>query len=417
MYYFAKDGPIAGGVTGWCEDVVDIPLGVGLQSRLEDPIRCLFPFIGREGEFLTGGGSEFYIMESEGYLSKKESVKDISLQMPEDHVRTILITVNDYVVDHTGRILLEPSEKENLLSDLDKRRRDLSRRAYEKAFLPWSAFASSKRGQRITLLPDASVPIHLVELTIRSNNGMKKSLPFQVDNLSICEGGVESSAILLEDHKTSGFFAYRRLRSFGQSEVHIIPEFVAFNGSSENTIVIKQPQSNHVVIEPESIAPLNRDHLKRLIIMIEVLDLSGSTAPIQVDELGMRICVVKSNKTGTPLGSIAIQTVVGGKDSRLVIKVGAVTFGGKERISEDTNTRDKKIDTLSDDFLRFRVRWTELKISLSDTLLSQEPEMIREKGTSKVSKNIHDMAFIQIVFCNLTIGEYYLVLILNNFVF
>jgi len=205
----------------------------------------------------------------------------------------------------------------------------------EKTFLPWSAFSSMQKGRRLTLLPKSSTPIHLVELTIKGNDGMRKSFPFKVDDISICEGGAESSAIMWENNIVSGYFAYRQLRSFGQSEVHIIPEFVAFNGSSENTIVVKQPQCNHIVLGPEKIAPLGRDHLNKLIIMVEVLDLSGSTAPIQVDTLGMRICVVKSNTTGTPLGSIAIQTVVGGKDSRLVIKIGAVTFGGKERISDD----------------------------------------------------------------------------------
>jgi len=403
------DKPVAGGVTGWCEEIVDIPLG--LNCKLINPIRCLFPLIEREGETRIGGGSDFYIMESEATIDEKgnqntNEVQEPPLLVPENLIRTILITVQSFVIDHTGNVLFEPKDKNNALSKFDMPRKKSSSTTIEKIFLPWSAFSSMQKGRRVTLLPKSSTSIHLVDPTLKGNTGIRKSFPFEADGISICGGGPESSAIMWENKAMSGYFAYRQLRSFGQSEVHIIPEFVAFNGSTKNTIVVKQPECNLIVLGPEKIAPLTRDHLNKLIIIVEVLDISGSTEPIRVDTLGMKICVVKSHSTGIPLGSIAIQTVVGGKDSRLVIKIGAVEFGGKERISDDAQGHCENASLLADDFLRFRIRWTALKISLSDTQLASETGVIPitkndPKAMDRQKKS--DLVILELILQRLTI--------------
>ena len=350
-------------------------------------------------------------MESDAELSDNSTndasrSREFALRVPEDNIRSVMITVPNFIVDHTSKNLFELNEKYAIQSGFEKRNRKLMKKKMAKPFLPWSAFGSVQKGRRLTLLPESSKPIHLVELTMHGQDGLNRSIPFKVDDISICEGGVESSTIMWENNLASGYFAYRQLRSFGQSEVHIIPEFVAFNGSTKNTIVIKQPQSNHIVLGPEKIAPLTQGNHQSLIIMVEILDLSGSTSPIQVDQLGMKICVVKSNATGNPLGSLAIQTVVGGKDSRLVIKIGAVSFGGKERINEGTFNNKQDVNIISDDFLRFRVRWTELKISLSDTKLEDDNKIVPQNSLGKklispLKQN--DLVVIEIVFHRFTV--------------
>ncbi len=62
--------------------------------------------------------------------------------------------------------------------------------------------------------------------------------------------------------------------------------------------------------------------------MVIIADVHGETIGIQVNSLSTRIRVVRSIDNGRPIGSLAIQTVVGAQDSRLVIKVGEVRLGG-----------------------------------------------------------------------------------------
>lgn len=359
-----SDSPSAGSVTGWAEGLVDVPLGP--NRRLSDPVRCLFPFIGRMGEFIAGGGSEFYVMESstsfddigsskvktKAKLRKKLSGSSDLYVSPEDCVRKVILTVQNSIVDHTGRVLFEEATD-------SKQRKSLAPalRNPNKEFLPWSAFSIPCR--RITLLPRSYVPFYLLEVSINSMEGMSRSVPFKVEDIAICEGGAQSTAIIWPDNKETGYYAYRHLKTNGKSEVHVIPEFVIFNGSTENTIIVKQHRDS-INISPGQIAPLSRDMKRDLILLIEVPDLCGATSPFHAETLGMQICIVKSNATGAPLGSFAVQTVLGSKDSRLVIKVGPVKFGGKERTSLESDDSEQRAseNTFVNDFLRFRVRWT-----------------------------------------------------------
>lgn len=103
-----------------------------------------------------------------------------------------------------------------------------------------------------------------------------------------------------------------------------------------------------------------------LILMIQFEQNLGSTAPIQVDSLGIKICVVRATTDGSPIGSVAIQTVIGNRDSRLVIKVGALKRGG---LAENTNNKSSVSsgDLFANDFFRFRIRWSEMEVTLIDT--------------------------------------------------
>lgn len=94
--------------------------------------------------------------------------------------------------------------------------------------------------------------------------------------------------------------------------------------------------------------------------MIEFIQSAGSTSPIKVDSLGIKICVVRSSYDGRSIGSVAIQTVIGGRDSRLVIKVGALKYAMADGLVGPE-------ETFADDFFRFRIRWSEMEVTLIDT--------------------------------------------------
>lgn len=86
------------------------------------------------------------------------------------------------------------------------------------------------------------------------------------------------------------------------------------------------------------------------------------TASIRVDSLGLRIAVARSYPDGNPVGSIAVQTVVGARDSRLVIKLGEMKCGALEASDNQPTT----FSSFSNDYLRVRVQWSELRITLDE---------------------------------------------------
>jgi hypothetical protein len=258
--------------------------------------------------------------------------------------------VCNYAVDHTGNLLFEEVPD---VTEPTKQRRPSTRMSP-----PFSAFSSAKLRRRVSLLPTSSKYIRLVELTMDGEDGMKRSMPFRVDDVSMtC--GIDSMPILWTNHAPSGYFAYRNLTAEG-AEIHVVPEFVLFNGSHHHQIWVKQLSHVPFLLDPHKIFPISRDKNNSIVVQFEIPEIDGLTGPVQIDQVGLRVVLAKSKKTGDALGSLAVQTVTGAKDSRLVIKIGALNF-------RDTEVSRTSGGLLEHDFLRFRVRWSEMKVTLKDT--------------------------------------------------
>ena len=145
---------------------------------------------------------------------------------------------------------------------------------------------------------------------------------------------------------------------------------MVYNGSTTEKIIVKQSGDHHTPLDPGGVAPVHRQQgpgsNTGLILMIEFEESLGSTAPIQVDSLGIKICVVRATADGSPIGSVAIQTVLGNRDSRLVFKIGALKRGGLVGQTDDKSTIASG-ELFADDFFRFRIRWSEMEVTLIDT--------------------------------------------------
>ena len=363
------DSPSAGPNIGWLDgEWIDLPLG--RNRRLSESIRCLFPVIKSRGEF-SQTGIEFFVSESEVYHAKPENDDNENFKIAHSYIRSLYLTVKNHAVDFIENLLFEPAYQASSKAGTStiQQSKNKSCKAIPLS-LPWSAFSCPIRGRRITLLPESNLPIRLIELTMEGNEGMKRSLPFKIEEIAISGGGVESSAILWEDNAPTGYYAYRFLKAYDQCEIRIIPEYIVFNGSTTHSILVRQSGDKHVILSPGKIAPIKCDSDRKLILMLEILGIGGNTAPFRVDGLGMKICLVNSN-SGDPLGSIAVQTVVGSKDSKLVIKIGSVKLGGRQSL--DNGHRG----LFADDFIRFRVRWSEMQVNLNDTQQSTSVAQIR----------------------------------------
>ena len=181
-----------------------------------------------------------------------------------------------------------------------------------------------------------------------------------IEQLPIGDGGAATVPIVWENRKDSGLFAYRHLVNEYQSEIHIIPEFIVFNGS-QNSILVTEKMMPEIIIESEEVGQLRA--IKRsngLKLSITFIELGCQTALLSVGKLGLKVAIVGS-KDGRAVGSVYIQTIIDTRgDSRLVVKVGEVKFGSHmSPVVQEKGLFDE-------DFCRFRIRWTELQLVLNE---------------------------------------------------
>jgi vacuolar protein sorting-associated protein 13A/C len=379
--------PIGGTPIGWMDGGwIDLPLLS--EFRLVEPLRCRFPFVqaANARSFVRSGslGTDFYIAEGVSSLDELASEESASQSRAENtessdkvevtlsgiNTRTFNVTVLNYAIDHTGGILFEQVVTEDNLFRQSSSLSSPQRSSISKfPNLPLTTFASPRHRSRISLLPSATVSLRVIYLTMEEDEGMARSAPFRIEDVSICHGGAESTSIKWADGRDSGFYAYRRLVNSYQSEIHLIPEFIIFNGSKTYDVQVTVQNGASVAVERGQVAPLRAaSNDEGLIISVEYAVCGVRSPPLRVDSLGLRVAFLRSHD-GTVLGSLAMQTVIGTSDSRLVVKLGEMRLGSQARGVPSVNAASSP-SFLQDDFLRFRVRWTELRVTLNSAPFS-----------------------------------------------
>lgn len=350
-----SDPPSNGTPTGTSRQWILIPL----TSPVEKPILCLLPFV-TSGESISSSvapGSEFFIAEAspnlpafflerindDGKLSKPTSmVQKSSKPTP----KTLLCTVANYGIDHTSGILFE---------QMVAKGKNWLKLSNSKTTLPFGGFAEVGSPHRVSLLPTSEIPIRLVR---PGPDAARRTALFRVEEVSMSRGGAQATPILWEDGSQSGYFAYRTFKSSYQSELHIIPEFVCFNGSLRHPVIVKQAGGNDVTIAPNSSAAIfSVDHQRGLALSFHYKNIGGGTKSIKLDELGVHIELVRTFE-GQSLGSVAIQTSIGSDESRLLIKLGEV---GE---MEAKNSAEVLPSSFKNDNLRFRIQAEEFAVTL-----------------------------------------------------
>ena len=348
-----SEQPASGTPTGMTRQWIEIPV----TTEMATPLLCLLPF---DNEHLTSDskvpGSEFYIAEANSRLpnffleriNDKVESQDVVKGVHRPGPRTYLFAVGNYSVDHTERIMFEQ------MASRSKRSSSTKHKA-----LPFGTFLEQESKRNISLLPTAEVPIRLIE---RGSSTVRRSAMFSVEEVSMSEGGAQATPLLWDDGSGSGYFVYRRLVSSFQSELHVIPEFLVFNGDDKRTVTVKQVGAKDVQIPPTQTAPIfSADREKGLRLAFRYDTVDGSTNFMRLDELGLHIDIVR-NSEGDSLGSVAVQTSIGSTDSRLVIKLGKV--GSIER-EKPKNPIDMLPSIFVSDNLRLRVQAEKMAVTLN----------------------------------------------------
>lgn len=396
-----SDLPVGGTATDWIDGGwIDLPLVS--EFRIQEPLECMFPFVRKTMDPLAlngARGSDFVIAQGSTSITNLSSVSsnaggststhndavELSAPSVDEDWSTFFVTVRNYAVDHTGDILFEQmvaSSRATLRRSSTGVEASKTSRATQVS-PAIGAYATGFHRGRISLLPESIVPIRLLHLSMEGEEGLRRSSPFQIEDISICEGGIDSTPVKWEDGTLSGFFAYRKLVSSSQSEVHVVPEYVVFNGSETHRVCVSQPGGPGLMIDPGKLAPLRTHAHETAVITVEFPELGGQTRPLRIDSLGLRVAVVKS-RDGFLMGSFAIQTVAGARDSRLVVKLGGIKCGS---LGAPGEANSSPYDLLRDDFLRFRVKWSELQMTLNEARpLSEGSPAIFESAFDRIQK-------------------------------
>ena len=375
-----EERPVAGNQTGWSRGQLELPL----DSRMHTPIQAILPFLSQDDSSSSivshpTGGDHLFVLEK-GQLAEFTAVEDensattavTKSEAASTIVRKMVIVALNFVIDHTGDLLLEdvsPPEDGRKSSAIG------SLNSTNGSFVATrGAYALPGRKARLILLPSPDAPFKLVPSKLKApgTDGFQLGSTFRVKDVIFCGGGVQSSAILWDNSKiVSSYFAYRKFSSFGQTEIHLIPEFVVFNGSgSSMNVVEKEGGKVNIVMKAEEVAPwIMPDRARGLKLVFQFPSIGGTTDnSIRLDEIGSKVLVVR-NVSGGAIGSISVQTEPGHSDSRLVIKVGALKLSGGDDSDADDEFKSEQLFT--GDFFRFRARLAELQVTLNDTQQSE----------------------------------------------
>jgi hypothetical protein len=349
LAFKCADNPVGGNRTGWNKlGWIDVPLD---KQSLSKNIYSSFPFLtasGTDSNFSVG--CDFYL--------KEEDIREDDGDSQNELARCILVSVLNLGVDHTGDILFESWDINQQYAGLEVRE------AIGRQNFAFSTYSSSLHKRRISILPKDGSLIRIIHLSIDNIDGLRRSKPFNIDDVPFCDGGIESAPIHWEDSTESGYFIYRKLSSLNQSELHVIPEFVVFNGGMSQVRATIQKSIDIVIDECKMVRVKRSSSREGLIISVTVDEQHCMCAPVQVDQLGLKVVLMRSCKTGSPVGSMAIQTVLGAKDSRFVVKLGPLKHG-------NVVAHNNAVPLFGKDYLHFRVRWSQLEVTFLDTSKKQ----------------------------------------------
>jgi hypothetical protein len=373
------DLPISGGITDWMKnDWVELPMM--REFRLLEPIKCDLPFKETENCDVMNTYTRIFVVENRDDLSEEtfeqfgasKSFDQVPTLRPQSEIRTLgsvdmaneamrsyLVTVCNYGVDHTGLLLFEQVHGFESFNPRSSNILKFARSSLQKNAPPFGAFSfQQKDGARVSILPSSQEFIRILQMNIALDNGIRRSQMFRIDDVPICEGGLESLPVYWDDGSKSSFLIYRTLVDSFQSELHIVPEFIVYNSSSTHSVIVRQFGAE-VFLEPKKMARIVAHPKLGLDFNLDYFQFSGQACRIRAGELKHQLVMVKTIE-GLPLGSLAVQTVIGGRNSRLVVKLGDVKFGADSRNLVPTR------NTFDQDLIRVRIRWSELQITLCE---------------------------------------------------
>ena len=118
------------------------------------------------------------------------------------------------------------------------------------------------------------------------------------------------------------------------------------------------------VVSPGEVVPIYFEETADIFVQFEIPKLQVESKFHRVDVLEMNLCDLYSTDEAEISGTIAVQTAIGGVDSRLVIKLGIVD----KNFTQDTDNVDD-VETKTYDCLDIQINLAKFEMALKDTEL------------------------------------------------
>jgi len=357
------DNPVGDVRAGWSKPgSIDIPLGI--RNCMESRLDCCFPFVTASGEDSKfGGGCEFFVSE---ISDTEESLPDEITSNSSSSSRTVALCIENLGVDHTSNFLFESCDVKSQPYTL-------------------SSFSSQLHQRRISLLPASNKLLRMLHLPTG-----RRTLPFSINDIALASGGIESTSIKWNDKTESGFCAYKMISDHNQLqhtsnnllELHIIPSIIIYNGGHLKVRIV-DASGNELIVDKGKFSCLQQSLEETgVTILIDFIEIGCATSPLRINKTGLQVTVVKSTPTGSIIGSMAIQTIIGAKDSRYVIKLGPLKDGNVANVKDSPSH-----SLLENDCLRFRVRWSQMEVTFLDTSKKNNSVSDRNEISQKTLSN------------------------------
>jgi len=314
-------------------DWITIPLG--LKVGLVDNSNHIFPFVDDEV-----GGNHFLVSKVKSSNSSCDLVPKMSL-----HAVNV---AQDHIGDVTFCLVNKVSSSDN-----DSIQSMLSSNQFSRLVSRSPCSVFEKGRYKLTILPGEDACVQICRSF--NNHITRTSMPFMISDIDISQGGIQSNAITSNYGLKFGYFAYREFSLFG-STIHIIPEFLFFNGSDQTVEVTNvASDADTISLAPGKTCPLeSQDELN---LNIKILGIDGTVSNIKVDDIGLKVAWIMSKEK--ILGSIDIQTVTGDTNARTIIKLGNLKMHGNVLLKTNNSF-------LGNDIFRFRVQLPAFDFTLVD---------------------------------------------------
>ena len=136
-----------------------------------------------------------------------------------------------------------------------------------------------------------------------------------------------------------------------------------------------------IVIEPGATSQLKcSSRLGGLELAFNFVEKACRTRFVRVDQLGLKMEFVIA-QSGARVGSVCFQTAIDTLgNARLVVKIGEIKIGSSKNASRNAGM-------LADDYIRFRVRWSEMQLILNE---SQQKASLNHLSMQKVVSSLRN---------------------------
>ena len=337
------DEPIRECNNDWnVNDCLEIPLSHG--NVLNETIEFKYAL-----QSDSSTGTCIYLVEESSDIMDSNKVHEVCKSTTPRH---FCLYPSTCVIDHTNEILFIGGRSSNLNSPVGGSQKSTNVNEINK--------------ERFTIFEDTTKVLKMMHYTSETKEETKLIATVDVSKISLCNGGIEATTLFWDDNSPSGYCAYcNAYGTFNRTKIiHVIPEYLLINDSEQTIRYCCNDISNEKWIELENLGSKTlKKGSKKLSLKVSFVEQGWVTVPIKIEKIQMNVISVKDINTGKIVASVAVDVGVGGKDARIVVRIGPPQQVTKKEFND---TGWDVSNLFQGDFLKVRLHSTQIQIIMSE---------------------------------------------------